>query len=212
MYGKTGNYRLFGPLICLAILSVYCNGCTTKNPTDTQQQATQNQLSDNTGNEVKENGNKLSVLEKERKSLEEKMENQRRKIYQLAQEYGSTDLSDRRDMMQQRIDTLQTELSKIETNRQNIETKIKDIEPKTEKKTDDEKELAVLQITLETTKKYAQQIRQVIVEEEARLTAINNKQQMIDQLQSELQTTKEMYNTVCDKILKLELTHSLASK
>ncbi len=212
MYGKTGNYRLFGPLICLAVLSVYCNGCTTKNSTDTQKQAAQNQQPDNKENEVNENDNKLSVLEKELKSLEEKLENQRTKIFQLAQEYGSTDLSARCDMMRQRIETLQTELSKIETDKLNIETKIKEIEQKEGKTTNNEKELAALQINLETTKKYAQQIRQVMVEEEAKLTAINNKQQMIDQLQSELRLTKEMYNTVCDKIQKMELTHSLASK
>jgi len=64
---------------------------------------------------------KLTVLEDERKVLAEKLQRQREAIHQLAQEYGTTTLSDRQGMMLERVSSLLAELTKIEARRINLE-------------------------------------------------------------------------------------------
>ncbi len=73
-------------------------------------------------------GQKLTVLENERKVLAEKLENQREAIGQLGQEYGSVTLDGRHDMMLQRVSSLLGELTKAEAKRMNLETQIKLLE------------------------------------------------------------------------------------
>ncbi len=67
---------------------------------------------------------KLGVLEDERKVLTEKLQSQREAIHQLAQEYGTTALAGRQDMMLQRVTALLAELTKIEANRINLEAQV----------------------------------------------------------------------------------------
>jgi len=71
---------------------------------------------------------KLTVLEDERKILAEKLQNQRATIRQLAQEYGTTALGDRQDMMLQRVTTLLGELTKLEARRINLEAQVQLLE------------------------------------------------------------------------------------
>ncbi|MHC4573526.1 MAG: polysaccharide biosynthesis tyrosine autokinase [Planctomycetota bacterium] len=73
-------------------------------------------------------GQKLSVLENERRVLAEKLQNQREAIRQLAQEYGTTTLGGRQDMMLQRVTTLLATLTELEARRINLEAQVQLLE------------------------------------------------------------------------------------
>ncbi|MCK5175684.1 MAG: polysaccharide biosynthesis tyrosine autokinase, partial [Planctomycetes bacterium] len=64
---------------------------------------------------------KLAVLESERILLQEKLERQRQTIRQMAEEYGTSVLTGRQEMMLQRVGSLQAELTKIQTRRITLE-------------------------------------------------------------------------------------------
>ncbi len=69
-------------------------------------------------------GKKLAMLENERRLLEEDMQRRYDTILQLAQEYGTTALSGRQDMMLQRVTQLLAELTKVEARRINLEAQV----------------------------------------------------------------------------------------
>ena len=71
---------------------------------------------------------KLRVLEEERKALAEKLQTQRQTIRQLAQEYGTADLTKHQDMKLQRVATLLDTLTKTEARRMQLETEQKLLE------------------------------------------------------------------------------------
>ena len=71
---------------------------------------------------------KLNVLENERRVLAKKLQNQRETIRQLAQEYGTTTLDGRQDMMLQRVASLLSELTRIEARRINLEAQVQLLE------------------------------------------------------------------------------------
>jgi polysaccharide biosynthesis transport protein len=72
----------------------------------------------------------LTVLENERKILTDKLESQREAIQQLGQEYGSTTLTGRQNMMLERVASLLGEQTKVEAKRMELETQIKLLEEK----------------------------------------------------------------------------------
>jgi len=72
----------------------------------------------------------LTVLENERKILADKLESQREAIQQLGQEYGSTTLTGRQNMMLERVASLLGEQTKVEAKRMGLETQIKLLEEK----------------------------------------------------------------------------------
>lgn len=71
---------------------------------------------------------KLRVLEEERKALAEKLQTQRQTIRQLAQEYGTADLTKHQDMKLQRVATLLDTRTKTEARRMQLETELKLLE------------------------------------------------------------------------------------
>jgi succinoglycan biosynthesis transport protein ExoP len=64
---------------------------------------------------------KLAVLENEHKVLTDKLERIRKTIYQMAEEYGSTVLTDRQDVILKRIADIQAELTTIQTRKITLE-------------------------------------------------------------------------------------------
>jgi capsular exopolysaccharide synthesis family protein len=72
----------------------------------------------------------LTVLENEQKVFAEKLESQREAIRQLGQEYGSTALTGRQDMMLNRVSSLLAEQTKAEAKKMELETQIKLLEEK----------------------------------------------------------------------------------
>ncbi len=71
---------------------------------------------------------KLQVLEAEQIVLAEKLKSHREKIRQVAQEYGTTTLIDRQDIMLQRVSMLLSELAKVEARRLSFETQVQLLE------------------------------------------------------------------------------------
>ncbi len=79
-------------------------------------------------NEARRDDRKLTLLENEHKILAEKLERQRRTIQRLAEEYGSTVLTDRQEIMLQRVASLQSELTTIQTRRITIDARLQLLE------------------------------------------------------------------------------------
>lgn len=70
---------------------------------------------------------KITLLENERKMLSEKLLRQRDAIRQMADEYGTSALESRQDMMLQRVSTLLGELTKAEASRIVLEARLQAI-------------------------------------------------------------------------------------
>ena len=88
---------------------------------------------------------KLTVMENERKMLTEKLKRQRETINQLAQEYGTTALGGRQDMMLQRVTSLLAVLTKLEARRINLEAQVQLLEQTKEQAIKPEKLLIMRQ-------------------------------------------------------------------
>lgn len=67
---------------------------------------------------------KLTVLENERKVLAEKLQRYRDTIRQMAQEYGTTALEGRHDMMLERVASMLAELTRVEARRIHLEAQV----------------------------------------------------------------------------------------
>lgn len=77
------------------------------------------------GNRATQDENqKLATLESEQKTLIQKLEDHRAKLRDLAQQYGTTTLSGRRDMALQRANVLLAEWTRIEAARINLEAQV----------------------------------------------------------------------------------------
>jgi len=74
--------------------------------------------------EVRGEDQKLSTLADERRSLNEKIQRQQDTIRQLADEFGSTALTSRQEMMLQQVASLQNELININIRRISLETQV----------------------------------------------------------------------------------------
>jgi len=66
----------------------------------------------------------LSILEEERRTLAEKIQQQQETVRQMAEEYGTVALSDRQKMMLDRVADLQKELTRVEALRMAQEAKL----------------------------------------------------------------------------------------
>lgn len=73
---------------------------------------------------AQEEDQQLAVLENERKVLTERLQRQRQTIRQLADEYGTTTLDGRQDMMLRRVTTLLGELTRLEARRISLEANV----------------------------------------------------------------------------------------
>jgi len=81
------------------------------------------------GSKLSQGGDqKLQFLEGERKVFAEKLKRQRENLRQLAEEYGSVELTPRQEMMLQRVAVLQGLVTKIEADRLLLDIKIEMLE------------------------------------------------------------------------------------
>jgi len=74
--------------------------------------------------EIKIEDQRLATLDEERRSLEDQKQRQRDELRQLAQEFGSTELTSRQEMMLQQVTSLQNELINVNIRRISLETQI----------------------------------------------------------------------------------------
>jgi hypothetical protein len=194
---KIISFRLIFPL---AILLLFFNGCGSEK----QEQTTKHQSAEVTEQEQKILTAKINTLEDQRKLLLENMDQYRRVIKKLAQEYGTVDLSSRQDMKKQRITGLLNQLTGIKAERSMLEAKIKMLEQKETKTAEDEKELAGSKLELQPTKEYEKRMREMLIKEDAESIELVRKQQTINEYQKKLELTKEKYDYVSRQIHELE--------
>jgi capsular exopolysaccharide synthesis family protein len=79
-------------------------------------------------NSVKGGDEKLAVLEDEYRNLSEKLQRQRKIVRQMAEEFGTSALGGRQDMMLQQVTMLQSDLTKVQTHKLALETQIQMLE------------------------------------------------------------------------------------
>ena len=79
-------------------------------------------------NFVKGGDEKLAVLEDELRTISEKRQQQRQIVRKMSEEFGTTALGGRQDMMLQQVTTLQTEITKVQIQKMDLETQIQMLE------------------------------------------------------------------------------------
>jgi len=191
MFNKKGKYSSLGLVICLASLLLCCKGCTFMNGPAKEEQTAKEQ--------------QLRVLEEERTVLSEQMQMQREALRRFAQEYGTTSLVSRQDMMLQRVASLLAELTKIEANRIRLEAEIEVLERKEAKKVEELQKLTDTRYELERAKVYEKRMRETLAKEDTEAIELGRKQLTIEELKEQLELTQERYDTVCQRIHELEL-------
>jgi succinoglycan biosynthesis transport protein ExoP len=156
---------------------------------------------------------KLQVLEEEQALLAEKLKNHREKIRIAAQEYGTTTLIDRQDIMLQRVSMLLSELAKVEARRIGLETQVKLLEDFPEKSIEPGELLRMRNEYInsdptvqELTRNIIQLDRDLIIAKQtlaAENPALKLKQELINSLQSRLdEKSKEVaeeFDTIVSK-------------
>jgi len=109
----------------------------------------------------------LRLLEKERKALAEKLQSQHQVLRQLAQEYGTADLTKHQDMKLQRVATLLDTRTKTEARRMQMETELKLLEQTGEQTATPQEQLKMRQDYINndpTIKALAEKVAQVEME------------------------------------------------
>lgn len=82
---------------------------------------------------VESENERLTLLEDRRKGLYEKIDNERKTIYQLGQEYGDIVLEGRQEMMQERVTALLNTLTDIQLDKIRLEAQVQLLERSTER-------------------------------------------------------------------------------
>jgi len=202
MFKRNKKVVSYGLIICLAGLVLVFKGCGAEK----REQAAKDQNPTISEQQQKTRDEQIAILENERKLLLEKIDQYHQSIQELAREYGSVDLSARRDLIKQRIKSLLDELTNIEAERSMLEAQVKIIEQKETKAAEDEQKLAVLKSELEPIKESEKRMRETLAKEDAEAVELDQKQQAIDKYQEKMKLTKELYDTVCRRLQELEST------
>ena len=158
---------------------------------------------------------RLNVLEDERKVLAKKLQSQRETIRQLAQEYGTTSLGGRQDMMLQRVTTLLGELTKLEARRINLEARVQLLE-QTKEQTIAPEDLLKMRNEYINSDPTVQELTRSIVQFEQDLIiakqtlapgnpVLEQKQQLLDAFQSRLEEKRQEITKTFDDIASGEI-------
>jgi succinoglycan biosynthesis transport protein ExoP len=161
-------------------------------------------------------GQKLNVLEDERKVLAEKLQSQRETIRQLAQEYGTTYLGGRQDMMLQRVTILLGELTKLEARKINLEAQVQLLEHTKDQATTPEDMLEMRQEYINKdpmvnvlTENVAQLDQQLIVARQALAPSnpeLKQKTELLEALKERLEERKKEAGKAFDDLMSQEVT------
>jgi succinoglycan biosynthesis transport protein ExoP len=159
-------------------------------------------------------GQKLNVLEDERKVLAEKLQSQRETIRQLAQEYGTTYLGGRQDMMLQRVTILLGELTKLEARKINLEAQVQLLEHTKDQATTPEDMLEMRQEYINKdpmvnvlTENVAQLDQQLIVARQALAPSnpeLKQKTELLEALKERLEERKKEAGKAFDDLMSQE--------
>ena len=159
---------------------------------------------------------KLIVLEDERKVLAGKLQRQRGTIRQLAEEYGTTALTSRQDMMLRRVTTLLAELTRVEARRINLEAQVQLLEQTNERTIAPEELLKMRneylnsdQTVQETTRIIVQLEQEQIIAKQTlapKNPALKQKQELLSAFQSRLEEKRREVAESFDDMMSKEIS------
>ncbi len=149
-----------------------------------------------------EEADKLNVLQNERDVLAEKMKRKRDTIRQLAQEYGTTALGGRQEIMLESVSNILSELVEIESTRRRLEVELDLLEQTKDKPQSPPERLLNARQEYINQDSTVRTLAQTIIELEQSLIAarqnlapgnptLKQKEQLIEQLQQRMDEVKE---------------------
>jgi polysaccharide biosynthesis transport protein len=163
---------------------------------------------------VKGGDEKLAVLEDELRTLSEKRQQQRQIIRQMSEEFGTTALTGRQDMMLQQVTTLQSEITKIQTKKMDLETQIQMLEKTSEEVIPLEKVIAMrneflkADPQLKTLSDNVAQLEQGMIVATQTMTAENpqlqSRKNLLEAMKKRLNERQEEIATAFSDMLKSE--------
>ncbi|MDD5327548.1 MAG: AAA family ATPase [Phycisphaerae bacterium] len=144
---------------------------------------------------------KLSLLENERQVLSQKMQNQRKTISQLAQEFGDKDLESRRDMKLERVSSLLAQVTQYEVRRINLEAMVQLLEKTDEEQTIGPEELLQMRNEYINSDHVIRAFAGNITQLEQELVAIR---QVLTPSNPELKNKIELVETLKERVAQLK--------
>ena len=155
------------------------------------------EVSDSTKNQ----DNKLKFLDNERKVLAEKLQSHRDEIRRLAQEYGTTTLVDRQDIILQRVTMMLSELARVQARKISLETQVQLLEEFPQQSIEPEELLRIRNEYINsdpTVQKLSQDIiqldRDIIIAKQTfapENPAIQQKQELVNAFQARLEEKRK---------------------
>lgn len=165
-------------------------------------------------NSVQDEDQKLSILENQRKLLEQNMESYRTTINRLAQEYGTVALAQRQDMMMQRVASLLETLTSVEAERIKLEARVKFLEQTKEQPMAPEQLLSMRQQYITQDPEVVALTERIMELEQERIVAgqtltesnpeIVRKKELIDALSTRLTERKDEASKSFDELVAKE--------
>lgn len=159
---------------------------------------------------------KLMALEDERKVRTEEMDNLRKQIYRLAQEYGTATLSGRQDMMLRNVSSLLARLTELEAAKMNLEAQINLLERTREESIPPDELMKMRQEyinhdpSIDVSTKRIAQLEQSLIVARQTLTPSNSEfklqTDLLETMKSRLEERKEEASKEFDELLKEEVS------
>jgi len=165
--------------------------------------------------ETKGGDQKLTILEDERRVLADKLNRQRETLRQMAEEYGSTALTNRQEIMLNRVASLQSELTRIQTQKLTIEAGLQLLETTNKKQIPLDKMLKMRyefinqNPTIQVLTNNITQLEQGLVVAQQNLAPTNpelkRKEHLLDALKQRLSEKREQLNKTFDSLASQEI-------
>jgi hypothetical protein len=185
-------------IVCLAVVSGV-TGCVS------QEQAAGEQMRADLYRQI-------SVLESQRQSLADKMQQQRSSLRQMTEEGGAVDLDNRVQMRMQRVAALMKELIEIETKRAKLESEIEVLDRMQQKKPEDIDKLAQKRGELDVTSGYEKRVRDILAKEDAEAVELGKKKVAIADLKEQIELTRQAHENVSRRIEELKKQEQALTK
>ncbi len=208
MNGKINRIKFLGQIIFAITLLLYCCGCASnidEQSTEYLEPIQDFQQQSNVSEDANDVYiNKTDILKNELKVLSERMENHRKTLDGLAQSYGTLDLSSQQNLMSEHIKTVLTKLTETEFKRIELEIKIAVLQSKPDKTQDQEQKIEDIQLELEITRKFEEQLRVMLKRVDNEAINTGRRQLMINEFQNRLEKDNQKYDSILQSIQKME--------
>ena len=157
---------------------------------------------------------KLSVLDEEYRTLSEKMQKQRKIVRQMAEEFGTSALTGRQDMMLGQVTMLQSELTRVLTQKMSLEAQIEMLEKAEEQTIPLDKVLAMKNdllskdIQLQSLSSQISQLEQALIVANQTMTnenpEIKRRSQLLENMKAKLKDRQDQLTMSFNDMLTQE--------